>query len=64
MTSPPESTITASHWGTYRVLSSNGRVVGVQPFEDDPEPSPMIEATGCSTCAMPRASTDDSERLA
>ena len=44
MTSPPESTITASHWGTYRVLSSNGRVVGVQPFEDDPEPSPMIEA--------------------
>ena len=39
MTSPPESTITASHWGTYRVLSSNGRVVGVQPFEDDPEPS-------------------------
>ena len=44
MTSPPESTITASHWGTYRVLSSNGRVVGVQPFEDDPEPSSMIEA--------------------
>ena len=44
MTSPPDGTLTASHWGTYRVSSSNGRVTGVQPFENDPEPSPMINA--------------------
>ena len=44
MTPPPDGTITASHWGTYRVQASNGRVTGVQPFENDPEPSPMIEA--------------------
>ncbi|MEE2995821.1 MAG: molybdopterin guanine dinucleotide-containing S/N-oxide reductase [Pseudomonadota bacterium] len=44
MTSPLDGTITASHWGAYRVLSSNGRVTGVQPFENDPEPSPMIDA--------------------
>ena len=44
MTPPPDGTITASHWGTYRVQASNGRVTGVSPFENDPEPSPMIEA--------------------
>ncbi|PPR10302.1 MAG: Dimethyl sulfoxide/trimethylamine N-oxide reductase [Alphaproteobacteria bacterium MarineAlpha11_Bin1] len=44
MTSQPEGTLTASHWGTYRVSSSNGRVTAVQPFENDPEPSPMINA--------------------
>ena len=44
MTPPPDGTITASHWGIYRVLASNGRVTGVEPFENDPEPSPMIEA--------------------
>ena len=44
MTPPPDGTITASHWGTYRVLASNGCVTGVEPFENDPEPSPMIEA--------------------
>ena len=36
--------ITVSHWGAYRVAVSNGRVTGVTPFENDPEPSPMIQA--------------------
>ena len=44
MTTHPDGTITASHWGTYRVQTSNGRVTGVKAFENDPEPSPMIEA--------------------
>ena len=44
MTTHPDGTITASHWGTYRVQTSNGCVTGVKAFENDPEPSPLIEA--------------------
>jgi biotin/methionine sulfoxide reductase len=45
MTSAPEKDpITVSHWGAYRVATSNGRVTGITPFEYDPEPSPMIHA--------------------
>ena len=44
MNLPPDGTLTASHWGTYRVSSSNGQVTAVWPFENDPEPSPMIHA--------------------
>ena len=44
MTTHPDGTITASHWGTYRVQTSNGCVTGVKAFENDPEPSPLIKA--------------------
>ena len=37
-------TITVSHWGTYRVTSNNDQIVKVTPFENDPEPSPLIKA--------------------
>jgi biotin/methionine sulfoxide reductase len=43
-TTPAKDPITVSHWGTYRVSASNGRVNGITPFEYDPEPSPMIQA--------------------
>jgi biotin/methionine sulfoxide reductase len=33
-----------SHWGAFLAEVENGRVVGVRPFERDPEPSPLIEA--------------------
>ncbi len=33
--------LTANHWGTYRVRSENGRVVAMEPFEHDPDPSPI-----------------------
>ena len=33
-----------SHWGAFLAEVEDGRVVGVQPFEHDPEPSPLIEA--------------------
>lgn len=33
-----------SHWGAYRVEVQNGKLVGVTPFERDPDPSPLIEA--------------------
>jgi len=33
-----------SHWGAFLAEVEGGRVVGVRPFEHDPEPSPLIEA--------------------
>ena len=32
-----------SHWGSFYAEVADGRVVGVRPFERDPEPSPLIE---------------------
>ena len=46
MTAPIEKSRfpTGSHWGIYTAEVENGRLVGVQPFEKDPHPSPLIEA--------------------
>src|SRR5215510_3513064 len=33
-----------SHFGAFQVEVDNGRMVGVRPFERDPDPSPLIEA--------------------
>ena len=33
-----------SHWGAFLAEVEDGRVVGVRPFEHDPDPSPLIEA--------------------
>jgi biotin/methionine sulfoxide reductase len=33
-----------SHWGAFLAEVQDGRVVGVRPFEYDPDPSPLIEA--------------------
>jgi len=33
-----------SHWGSFFAEVEDGRVVGVRPFERDPDPSPLIEA--------------------
>src|SRR5690242_15899353 len=33
-----------SHWGAFLAEVEDGKVVGVRPFEHDPEPSPLIEA--------------------
>ena len=33
-----------SHWGAFLAEVENGRVVGVRPFERDPEPSPLLQA--------------------
>jgi biotin/methionine sulfoxide reductase len=33
-----------AHWGSFLAEVEDGRVVGVRPFERDPEPSPLIEA--------------------
>ena len=31
--------LTSTHWGAYRIASEAGRIVGIEPFEDDPLPS-------------------------
>lgn len=40
----PGTAMHLSHWGAYRVEARDGRVVGVTPFEEDPDPSPLVEA--------------------
>ena len=35
-----------SHWGAYTILVEDGRIVGVEPFADDPSPSPIIHSIG------------------
>ena len=32
----------SSHWGAFLADVENGRVIGVRPFEQDPDPSPML----------------------
>ena len=34
-----DGSLTATHWGTYRVHTQNGRVTALTPFERDPDPS-------------------------
>ena len=34
----------SSRWGAFTAEVRNGRLVGVQPFEHDGQPSPMIDA--------------------
>jgi biotin/methionine sulfoxide reductase len=33
-----------SHWGAFFAEVEDGRIVGVRPFEHDPDPSPLIQA--------------------
>ncbi|BCG96335.1 molybdopterin guanine dinucleotide-containing S/N-oxide reductase [Mesorhizobium sp. 131-2-1] len=33
--------LTTLHWGTYEVSAENGRLVGVEPWRGDPDPSPI-----------------------
>lgn len=34
-----QTKVTTSHWGAFRVTTENDRIVGVEPFELDPNPS-------------------------
>ena len=34
----------ASHWGAYYLIVEDGRIVGAEPFEKDPSPSPLIHS--------------------
>lgn len=33
-----------SHWGTYTILVEDGKIVGIEPSEHDPNPSPIIQS--------------------
>lgn len=35
-----------SHWGAYTLLVEDGRILGAEPFEFDPSPSPIIHSAG------------------
>ncbi|MBT5049487.1 MAG: molybdopterin-dependent oxidoreductase [Rhodospirillaceae bacterium] len=34
----------SSHWGAFLAEVEDGRLTGIQPFEHDPDPSPMLKA--------------------
>lgn len=35
------TTLTTSHWGTYHITSSGRKLTGVEPWQGDPDPSPL-----------------------
>jgi biotin/methionine sulfoxide reductase len=39
MTSKTENRVTTSHWGAFRVLTDDNRIVGTEAFASDPHPS-------------------------
>jgi hypothetical protein len=66
--SGPDSTfMNMSHWGAYRVHVRNDRMIGITPFERDPEPSPLIGGMADVVhhpCRVARTiSSSSSERL-
>ena len=46
-----------SHWGSFIAEVDDGRVVGVRPFERDPDPSPLIEAIPAAVHSQTRVAT-------
>jgi biotin/methionine sulfoxide reductase len=36
--------VTSSHWGAFEVTTAGDRIVGVHPFRDDPEPTPIPQS--------------------
>ncbi len=38
---PTHSALTATHWGVYEPIVHNGKLVGMDNFESDPDPSPI-----------------------
>ncbi|WP_137934111.1 molybdopterin guanine dinucleotide-containing S/N-oxide reductase [Mesorhizobium comanense] len=36
-----ETLLTTTHWGTYEIGARNGRLVSVEPWSGDPDPSPI-----------------------
>lgn len=34
----------AAHWGAFTILVEDAKVLGIEPFEKDPDPSPIIHA--------------------
>src|ERR1700722_6815899 len=46
-----------SHWGAFFALVEDGRVVGVLPFEHDPDPSDLIEAIPAAVHSITRIAT-------
>ena len=41
---PDNGVMHGSHWGAFRAEVSDGRVVGVKPFEQDTSPSQILDA--------------------
>jgi len=33
-----------AHWGAFTILVDGGKIVGIEPFDEDPSPSPIIQS--------------------
>ncbi len=56
----PDGTRTAlgaSHWGAFTAEATDGRLVGVKPFDKDPSPAPFIQALPDAVHAKCRVAT-------
>ncbi|MCU4181841.1 molybdopterin guanine dinucleotide-containing S/N-oxide reductase [Bosea sp. BH3] len=42
MLPPPDSPTISTHWGTYRARFADGALAELQPYELDPDPSPIV----------------------
>src|SRR6516162_4967636 len=49
-----ELMVNHAQWGAVRAEVEDGRVVGVRPFEHDPDPSPMIQAVPAAVHSQTR----------
>ena len=36
------SRVTSSHWGAFRVITENGRIIAVEPFEAETQGNPNL----------------------
>src|SRR5215472_12890290 len=44
MTERPALISHSSHWGAFCARLEGGRLTGIEPFRDDPEPSPLLDS--------------------
>ncbi|MEC9341117.1 MAG: molybdopterin-dependent oxidoreductase, partial [Pseudomonadota bacterium] len=44
MTDQAKKLISGTHWGVFRPVMADGRMVAAQPFENDRDPSPMLRS--------------------
>jgi hypothetical protein len=61
MTSKTENRVTTSHWGAFRVLTDDNRIVGTEAFAPDPHPSATARRRASQ---KPGRKAVDSTRLA
>jgi len=53
-----------SHWGGFKAVAEDGKVVGDAPFNLDPHPSPLIDGIGDAVQSTTRTTNLDTQGTA